>query len=200
MSKIDFKKDLAELYRVPAGRAVEVMVPPLRYLTIDGRGGPASPDYGGAIATLYPVVYTLKYSLRPEVDFVVGPLETMWWAEPPATLKRSDPAEWRWKAMIVVPDLVEEAHLADAADELHRTNKPAPLLDSVTVETIHEGLAVQVMHIGPYDTEAATISLLHAYITDNGFSPRGHHHEIYLSSPRTTAPENLKTVIRQPVH
>lgn len=200
MAAIDVKKDLAALYRPPADRAVEVDVPPLRYLMVDGRGAPAGPEYPDAIATLYPVAYTLKFALRGTIDFTVAPLETLWWSDGPGAFHHASPEDWRWTAMIAVPVAITEGHLATAAAELHRKKKAAPLLDRVRVAALDEGRAVQTMHVGPYDREMPAIRRVHDYMTDNGLMARGHHHEIYLSDPRTTAPERLKTVIRQPVH
>jgi hypothetical protein len=200
MSKLDFKKDYAEFFNPSAKQVAEVDLPPFRYLMVDGEGAPPAPRYQDAIATLYPLAYTLKFALKPEHDFTVGPLETMWWAEAPGGFHLAKPADWRWTAMIIVPDLVADDHLAVASAELRRKGKPAPLLDSVRVETLDEGACVQIMHIGPYAAEAETIRRMHDYMTDNGMSPRGHHHEIYLSDPRATSPDRLKTILRQPIH
>lgn len=200
MPKLDFKKDYARFFKPPADHVVEVDVPPFRYLMIDGRGAPSAQPYMDAIATVYPVAYTLKFALRPERDFVVGPLETLWWVDPPATFHHADPEDWRWTALMIVPDLVDTSHLGAAVATLRRKGKPAPRLDAVRVETLDEGACVQTMHVGPYAAETETIRRLHDYMTDNGLAARGQHHEIYLSDPRTTAPERLKTVIRQPVH
>lgn len=200
MSKTDFKKDYAEFFNPPAKQVAEVELPPFRYLMIDGTGAPPAVGYQDAIATLYPVAYTLKYALKPDHDFTVGPLETLWWVDTPGGFHLADPADWHWTAMIIVPDFVSEEHLAAAIAELRRKGKPAPLLDSVRMDTLDEGACVQIMHIGPYAAETETIRRLHDYMTDNGMEARGHHHEIYLSDPRTTAPERLRTIIRQPVH
>jgi hypothetical protein len=198
MPKLDFKKDFSRFFNPSAREVAEVDLPPFRYLMIDGRGEPGGREYMDAIATLYPIAYTLKFSLKPEHDFTVGPLETLWWDDTPDGFNLADPAGWRWSAMIIVPDFVTEDHLAAAAEELRRKGKEAPLLDRVRVETLDEGRCVQIMHVGPYDAETATIRRLHDYMTDNGMSFRGKHHEIYLSDPRRTAPQRLKMVIRQP--
>jgi hypothetical protein len=200
MSKLDFKKDFARFFNPPADQVAEVDVPPFHYLMIDGTGAPPAPRYQDAIATLYPVAYTLKFALKPDHDFVVGPLETLWWTDGPGGFHQTAPEDWHWTAMIVVPDVVTPADLETARDQIRRKAKPAPLLDLVRVETLDEGSCVQIMHIGPYAAETETIRRLHDYMTDNGLAARGRHHEIYLSDPRTTAPERLKTVIRQPVH
>ncbi|MBI5157568.1 MAG: GyrI-like domain-containing protein [Acidimicrobiia bacterium] len=179
---------------------VEVDVPPFQFLMVEGRGAPEGQEYPDAIATLYPVVYTLKFALKPERDFAIGPLESLWWDDTPGGFNVARREGWKWIAMIVVPDFVTQDDLAAAVDKVRGKGKPAALLDRIRLETLDEGRCVQIMHIGPYDAETPTIRQLHDYMTDNGLSFRGKHHEIYLSDPRTTAPERMKTVIRQPVH
>lgn len=200
MSKLDFKKDYAEFFNPSAKQVSEVELPPFRYLMIDGQGAPSATGYQDAIATLYPVAYTLKYALKPDHDFTVGPLETLWWVDAPGGFPTANPADWRWTAMIIVPDFVADDHLVAAIAELRRKGKSAPRLDSIRMETLDEGACVQIMHIGPYASELDTIRRLQDYMTDNGMERRGRHHEIYLSDPRTTAPERLRTILRQPVH
>lgn len=200
MPKVDFKKDFKRFFNPPDARVVEEDIPLFHYLMVDGEGAPGGQAYMDAIATLYPVAYTLKFALKPEHDFTIGPLETLWWHDTPGGFPISDPSQWKWTAMIVVPDFVTEQHCAAAVDSVRSKGKPAPLLDRVRLDSLDEGRSVQIMHIGPYEAEPATIHRLHDYITDNGLTMRGRHHEIYLSDPRATAPERLKTVIRQPVH
>lgn len=198
--KIDFKKDYKRFFNPPDARVVEEDIPPFRYLMVDGEGAPGGQAYMDAIATLYPVAYTLKFALKPEFEFTIGPLETLWWHDSAGAFPISDPSQWKWTAMIIVPDFVTEDHVAAAIDSVRSEGKPAPLLDRVRLDVLDEGRSVQIMHIGPYEAEPATIQRLHDYITDNGLTMRGRHHEIYLSDPRATAPERLKTAIRQPVH
>jgi hypothetical protein len=200
MPKVDFKKDYRRFFNPSAQQVVEEDIPPFQYLMIHGAGAPDGQEYMDAIATLYPVVYTLKFALKPEYEFTVGPLEGLWWDDTPHGFDAQHRDGWKWTAMIIVPDFVTAEHLTAAKAEVRRKAKVAPLLDRVDLETFDEGRCVQIMHIGPYAAEAPTIRRLHDYITDNGMTPRGKHHEIYLSDPRTTAPERLKTVIRQPVH
>ena len=200
MPNVDFKKDFKRLFNPSADQVVEEDIPPFQYVVIHGAGAPEGQEYMDAVATLYPVVYTLKFALRPEHEFTVGPLEGLWWDDTPHGFDAQHREGWKWTAMIVVPDFVTEEHLADAKAELRRKGKPAPLLDRVLLESLDEGRCVQIMHVGPYSAETPTIRRLHDYITDNGLRTRGRHHEIYLSDPRATAPERLKTVIRQPVH
>ena len=198
--KIDFKKDYKRFFNPTAQRVVEEELPPFQYLMVDGSGAPEGREYPDSLATLYPVAYTLKFVLKPERDFTIGPLETLWWDDTPGGFDVAHREGWKWTAMIVVPEFVTPDDLAGAVAEVRRKGKPAPLLDRVRLEALDEGRCVQIMHIGPYNAETPTIRRLHDYMTDNALSFRGKHHEIYLSDPRTTAPERLKTVIRQPVH
>ncbi|HAX81121.1 MAG TPA: hypothetical protein DCY40_00945 [Actinobacteria bacterium] len=200
MSRLDSTQSYAQLIDPPPTQVVEADLPPFRYLMIDGAGGPLAPRYQDAITTLYAVAHALQRALQPGIDFAIGPIETLWWADAPGGLHLTDPADWRWTAMIVVPDGVGEAHLAAAIDGLRRETPKVLLLDPVRIETFDEGACVQIMHVGPYAADTEASRRLRDYMTDNGIAARGHHHEIYLTDPRTTAPELMRTVIRQPVH
>ncbi len=179
-------------------------MPDLWFLTIDGRGEPGGDAYQDALGALYGTAYTLKFALKktqPERDFKVMPLEGLWWVEgdPPRLdeLQR-DRESWNWTMMIAVPDHVTPEEAADAAQQAGR-RKPLPAVDRVRLERFTEGLAAQVMHVGPYAEEAATLERLHAFVAEQGYELRGRHHEVYLGDPRRTAPERLKTVLRHPV-
>lgn len=131
------------------------------------------------------------------IDYIVMPLEGLWWTDDPSRLDLKDKSTWQWTAMMVQPEWVTADFVQHAMEEVRK--KKSFSLANVRFESYAEGLAVQIMHIGPYAAEEPTITKLHAYISDNGFEPNGKHHEIYLSDPRRTPPEKLKTVIRQPV-
>ncbi len=198
--KIDLKRQHKDLYRAATDPAL-VEVPPLPYLMFDGSGDPNGPAYQEALGALYAVAYALKFASKGAgTDFVVMPLEGLWWSDDLAEFSMEDRAAWRWTAMIAQPGHVTEAMVA-AAIETARGKKNPPGLDRVRFETYHEGLAAQVMHIGPYADEAPIIARLHAWIEAEGYTHHGakHHHEIYLSDPRRVAPEKMKTIIRQPV-
>jgi len=201
MSKIDFKKVLKHLYR-PSAREVSVVeVPPMNFLMIDGAGDPnVSPAYQQAVEALFSLSYALKFRVKRSkgVDYVVMPLEGLWWTDDPAQFSMSNKAIWKWTAMIMQPEFVTAEMVTEALDEL-RKKKALPALEKVRFETYREGLAVQIMHIGPYAAEEPTIARLHSFIRENGYELNGKHHEIYLSDPRRTAPEKLKTILRQPV-
>ena len=194
----------ALLYKASGKRIEVVEVPPIKYLTIDGAGDPTqSVDFQLAIEALYGLSYTLRFRLKKEgKEFKVGPLEGLWWVSgqanegfprPPA-----DQEEWRWTALIAQPDFVTEDHVAAAARELRITKNPIALA-RLHLKTIDEGTCVQVLHLGPYSAETSTIDSLHEYLAEHGLRPNGRHHEIYLNDPKRSAPEKLKTIIRQPV-
>ncbi len=199
MSKIDLKKDLKHLYHPSAKEAAVVDVPPMNFLMIDGTGDPnVSVEYQKAIEALFSLSYTVKFKVKKitGVDYAVTPLEGLWWTDDPSQL--ADKSLWKWTAMIMQPEFVT-AELVTETLAAVREKKGLAALDRVRFETYHEGLSAQIMHIGPYDAEGPTIARLHGFIKESGYEPWGKHHEIYLSDPRRTAPEKLKTVLRQPV-
>jgi len=200
MEKLDLRKQYRALY-APPREPVLVEVPPLNYLMVDGAGDPnTSQEYAAAIEALYGMAYTLKFMSKGSggPDWVVPPLEGLWWVEDMASFSAGNKDTWLWTAMIMQPAAVTEQMVHAAAEQL-RVKKNPPALSKLRFATLDEGLSAQVMHIGPYAEETPTIERLHAFIDQQGHALRGKHHEIYLSDPRRTAPEKLNTVIRQPV-
>ena len=130
-------------------------------------------------------------------NYSVPPLQGLWWCRDMSLFVAGKKDEWEWKLMIMQPDFVTDQNLNDAVIEVEK--KKNIKLPKIKFEKITEGLSAQVMHIGPYSDEAVTIANLHKFIKDNGYKLRGLHHEIYLGDPRKSAPEKLKTIIRQPV-
>ena len=205
MSPLDLVKTLHPLYSPPKDRCVIVEVPDLAFLMVDGRGDPgASEAFEAAVQALYSAAYTLKFSLKktdPERDFKVAPLEGLWWTDEAAPTMddlQRDRDAWNWTMMIAVPDAVtaDEVTAAAGAAARKRELTAAPL---IRLERLEEGLAAQIMHIGPYADEAPTIERLHEFVAAQGYELRGRHHEIYLGDPRRTAPARLKTVVRHAV-
>ena len=205
MPPLDFVKQLRPLYSPSAKHPAIVEVPDLAFLMIDGRGDPnTSEAYADALQALYSVAYTLKFTVKkadPERDFKVAPLEGLWWTDEGAPAMddlQRDRDAWNWTMMIAVPDAVtaDEVAAATGAAARKRELAAAPL---IRLEGLEEGLAAQIMHIGPYAEEAPTIERLHEFVAAQGYDLRGRHHEIYLGDPRRTAPERLKTVVRHPV-
>jgi hypothetical protein len=204
MSPADLSRQLKPLYAPSAKHPAIVEVPPLDFLMVDGRGAPESEVYAEALGALYSVAYTLKFTLKkvaPERDFKVMPLEGLWWGDverPTLAELQEQREDWNWRMMIAVPELVTAAEVAAAAEAAAR-RRPLPAVARLRHERFEEGLAAQIMHVGPYSEEAPTIERLHAWVEEQGYELRGRHHEIYLGDPRRTAPERLKTVIRHPV-
>ncbi len=202
MDKIDFKKTMKALYNPPAGRFVLVEVPPLDYVAVDGAGDPnTAPAYREAVEALYAAAYTLKFASKKELarDYVVPPLEGLWWAEDMASFKDRRKGEWSWTMLIMIPDFIDRAG-AERAIAAAKKKSASAALDRLRIERIAEGRAVQTLHVGSYDAEGPILAKLHEeFLPANGLVEAGHHHEIYLSDPRKTAPERLKTILRQPV-
>ncbi|PKP60189.1 MAG: hypothetical protein CVT88_03540 [Candidatus Altiarchaeales archaeon HGW-Altiarchaeales-1] len=203
MEKTDFKKELKDLYNSSAKEVVIVDVPQMNFLMIDGAGNPnTSQEFKDAIETLYAVSYTIKFMLKKEnsVDYVVMPLEGLWWADDMASfgLEGMDKDRWKWTLMIMQPEYVTKDIFGKALEEVKK-KKNLPFLSKIRLENLHEGLSAQILYVGHYDAEHTTIEKIHAFIKEKGYKFSGKHHEIYLSDPRKTAPEKLKTIIRQPI-
>jgi hypothetical protein len=200
--KVDFKKEFKELYAPPVDEFSLVTVPPLGYLMVDGHGNPnTSPDYVAAVETLYAVAYGLKFfsKLELEQDYVVPPLEGLWWADDLDAFRAGKKDDWDWTMMILVPDWLTPSHVASVAETV-RAKKPHLRIDKIRFESLEEGLSVQTTHIGAYDQEGPTLIRLHdEFLPAQGLRESGKHHEIYLSDPRRTDSGQLKTILRQPV-
>lgn len=197
MNKIDLTKLHKDSYSARSDPHI-VSIPAGNFLTILGRGAPGENTYLQKLDPLYAVAYRIKFHAKhASNDFVVCKLEGLWWFDDPAA--SAPPREqWNWKLMIRQPDFVVEDWVRTAQVEVENKKK-LPSAQDVRFEFFDEGLSAQIMHLGPYSEEAPTIARLHAFIEDEGYQPRGLHHEIYLSDPRKVAPEKLRTIIRQPV-
>ncbi len=201
MSKVDFKKEWKHLYQ-PKSTFEVIDVPAMNFLMIDGHGDPnVAQEYKDAVETLFPVAYAIKFLSKNELDrdYVVPPLEGLWWAEDmDAFTTARDKSQWDWTMMIMTPDWITTEMYQQGLERAGKKNPPA--LDKLRLENYHEGLSVQIMHIGTYEDEGPTLARLHhEFIPANGYRMAGKHHEIYLGDPRKVAPEKLKTVLRQPV-
>lgn len=200
--KVDFRKAL-DSYRAPRGGFRILDVPDLRYLMIDGQGDPnSSPAFSEALEALYPVAYKLKFVSRAETgrDYVVPPLEGLWWAEDlKAFTTARDKSRWDWTMMLLVPEWIGP-ELVRSAVEQAGVKKPPVRLDDVRLEELAEGLCVQTLHQGSFEEEGPVLERLHGeFVPAQGLALSGKHHEIYLSDFRRTAPEKQRTVLRQPV-
>jgi hypothetical protein len=202
----DLRKALAPFYSPPR-EPVLVDIPELGYLMIDGHGAPEesatepSSEFQQAFQALYPLVYTLRFALKPEGLVVpILPLEALWYTAGDLSFDMNFPPErWSWSVLMTVSDCVTPERFEDARAEVRRKKGDTPALARLRLERWCEGRAAQVMHIGPYAEERPTIERLHAFIAAQGLRPRGAHHEIYLGDPRRGDPAKLKTVLRQPV-
>lgn len=206
MTKIDLKKENKELYNPSTKEVSMVDVPKMNFLMIDGEGDPnTSKEYQDAMEALFPVSYKVKFISKKEKsqDYVVMPLEGLWWVDNMENFNIEDKSSWKWTAMIRQPDFISKRMINDTIEEVEKKKNPAAL-SKIRFEALHEGLSAQIMHIGPYSEEGPTVEKIHAFIEEKGYQFDGSksgekHHEIYISDVRRTKPERLKTIIRQPM-
>ncbi|UCC67131.1 MAG: GyrI-like domain-containing protein [Armatimonadota bacterium] len=202
MKKLELKRQLKHLYRPSSKQPVLVDVPAMNFLMADGAGDPdTAADFQEAVEALYSVSYTLKFAAKMgplATDYPVMALEGLWWADDMREFTVENRAAWQWTLMIMQPDIVTEAMFVSARAQVESKKNP-PALRKLRFERFHEGLSAQIMHIGPYSGERPAVEKLQRFIRESGCELRGKHHEIYLSDPRRAKPENLRTVIRQPV-
>lgn len=204
--------DVAALYKGRRDRVEIIEVPELGYITVTGRGDPNGPEFAVAVTALYSVSYAARAVVKRERGEAlrVMPLEALWWTDesPPRDLllaiaadavriTDADRSNWRWQAMIMQPKLIDEQVVAEALDQAR--TKAGAVVDGVEFTRWEEGTCAQILHVGAYSDEAPTRARLHDRLTACGYRPRGSQHEIYLSGPRRTAPQKLRTLLRQPV-
>lgn len=202
MNKIDFKKSL-DCYQAELHKFRIIDVPKLQYLMVDGKGDPnSSNDFANAIESLYPVAYKLKFASKLELgkDYVVPPLEGLWWAEDMAMFTTArDKSSWDWTLMIMVPDWIDHEMFVTAVENVAAKGKPNSL-DKVRMEALEESMCVQTLHIGSYDDETSILEQMHhRFIPEHGLKLVKKHHEIYFSDFRRVTPDKLRTILRQPV-
>lgn len=162
-----------------------VDIPPVRAIAVDGTGKPGGEEFTAAVQALYSVAYALRFALKAEgIERKVGHLEGLW------------DRDWHWTLFIAIPDEADPVHVAAA---IEKAREKAPAADRIRIDTIEEGTVVEALHVGPYATEPETVAAMEAFAGEQGLEPRGPHHEIYLSDPRRTAPDRLKTILRHPV-
>lgn len=202
MEKMDLKKMLKHLYQPSAKEIVRVDVPEMNFLMVDGEGDPNTAQaFVDAIEALYPVAYTLKFMVKKgslAIDYSVMPLEGLWWADDMSAFSTGNKDAWKWTLMVMQPEFITREMVKEAMETVAKKKKPVSL-PLIRFEAFKEGKAAQTLYIGPFAEEGPTIEKVHLFIEDNGCRRAGKHHEIYLSDPRRTAPEKLKTVIRQPM-
>ncbi len=201
MAKIDFKNALRPLYDPPTGDFALVDVRQMPFVKVNGEGDPnTAPAYRSAIEWLYGVSYAMKFAAKAELgtDYVVPPLEGLWWADDPRSFITRQKTQWRWTMMIMVPDFVTHDMFEKAV--MKTGGKLGQPPQSLRHESYAEGLSLQTLHVGSYDEEGPALARLHDEVMPGkGMTFNGPHHEIYLSDPRKTEAGRLKTVLRQPV-
>jgi hypothetical protein len=170
-----------------------------RYLTIEGSGAPAGEEFSQKVEALYPVAYGVKKICKARRnDFAVPKLEALWWVDGNRDARGISRNEWKWKLLIRVPEFVTQGDVTSAKEERMKRKKLA-LAAEIHLERLENGRCVQLLHVGPYSDEPRSIDLMHKFMETKGLKADGLHHEIYLSDPRKTAPQKIKTVLRQPV-
>lgn len=201
MDKIDFKKAHPELYRPSAKGFALIDVPDMQFVMVDGEGNPnTAPPYKRAVEWLFSVSYAMKFAAKASLkkDYVVPPLEGLWWADDPADFVARCKDRWRWTMMIMAPDFLTRAMFSGAVEKTQKKLGAPP--ESLRIEPYKEGRCFQILHIGGYDDEGRTLARLHDEVMPSqGLTFGGKHHEIYLSDARKTEPAKLKTILRQPV-
>ncbi|MBB6431581.1 GyrI-like domain-containing protein [Algisphaera agarilytica] len=200
--KIDFKKTLPS-YKARRGVFEVVDVPAMQYLMVDGGGGPEAESFKRAIETVYPVAYTLKFMSKNDLgkDYVVPPMEALWWAEDWSVFTTGyDRSRWEWSVMLMTPDWITREMFDAAVEKVAAKKNRPPGLDELRLGTLAEGRCVQTLHLGPFADEGPVLKRMHEqFIPEQGLKMTGKHHEIYFSDFRKTAPEKLRTLLRQPV-
>jgi hypothetical protein len=208
MPALDYKKQYKDLY-LPPEKPMLIDVPQMNFLMADGEGNPnGNQAFEDAVGALYSMSYTLKMlpkkGIVPEgyIDYTVPPLEGLWWLAEDGTFSFTQRSSWRWTVMIRQPDFVTAQLVNGQLPGLHK-KKPNPALEKLRLASFTEGLCVQMMHIGPYASEPATVAAMEGFMRVNGLATRlghgGKHHEVYISDPGRSKPENMKTVLRIPV-
>jgi len=204
----DFKKEYKEIY-MPKHKPEIITVPPVNYIAVRGKGNPNEEGgaYQQALGILYAVAYTLKMSYKTDYkmegffEYVVPPLEGFWWQDNVEGVDYSDKSSFQWISAIRLPDFVTKKDLDWAKETAEKKKK----LECSSAEflTIEEGLCVQMMHLGAFDDEPASVAVMDKFIQENGYvndmNSKRLHHEIYMTDARKTAPEKWKTVIRHPI-
>jgi len=201
MKKIDLKKELKHLYQPSAKEVVQVEVPTMSYLMIDGEGDPnTSQAFSEVVEALFAVSYAVKFAVKKgplAIDYGVMPLEGLWWADDMSAFSIEDKSQWKWTLMIMQPDFVTKEMIESAVSEVRKKKNPAAI-SKVRFEALSEGTCAQILHVGPFSEEGPSVEKVHRFIDSRG-ERAGKHHEIYLSDIRKADPAKWKTIIRQPM-
>ena len=201
MEKVDLKKELKHLYQPSAKEVVQIDVPTMNYLMVDGEGDPnTSQAYSDAVEALFMVSYAVKFMVKKgasAIDYGVMPLEGLWWADDMSRFTTTDKSDWKWTMMIMQPSFVTPEIIDSAIADAKKKKNPMAI-SKLRLEAFLEGRCAQILHIGPFSEEGPTIEKVHQFI-DSKSKRTGKHHEIYLSDIRKVDPSKWKTIIRQPM-
>jgi hypothetical protein len=200
VKKIDLRKELKQLYSPTAKEPELIKVPGFNFLMVDGEGAPESQEFQDAVQAVYSAAYTIKFMFKfdKKVDFPVMALEGLWWLKSGEPFQIGRREDWCWTLMILQPKFVMKSSLAKTIKKI-KEKKQVAALDKLRLEPFTEGLSVQMLHIGPYSEEPATMEKMKAFTAERGFTACGKHHEIYMSDPRRVKPEKMKTILRHAV-
>jgi hypothetical protein len=205
MNKLDLTKKYKSYYTAKTTPNL-VTIEAAQFISITGKGDPSAPEFTNHIQALYPIAYAIKFMHKANNnDFTVSKLEGLWWFDENkypgknmTTATEVPRSEWEYRLLIRMPEFVTAKDL-EKAKETVSAKKNAPLADKVEFFTLHEGKCIQMMHVGPFSTEPESLAQIAAFSAQNKLERNGLHHEIYLSDFRKTAPEKLKTILREPV-
>jgi len=206
VEKIDLRKQLKHLYSPSVKQAQIIQVPRFQFVMIDGTVAPGTPpaeseEFQNCLQAAYGAAFTLKFMSKLDkvnpIDYTVMALEGLWWVDSGVfDFQKKQP--WRFTLMILQPDHITGEMFAEAVEQIKKKHEN-PSLSCLRLESFEEGLAVQIMHIGPYSSEPASLEKMVTFAKDNGYRLHGKHHEIYLGDPRRANPEKLRTILRHPV-
>ena len=193
-----------QYYKQKKGTVTVVNVPPMNFIRIEGSGDPnTEASFSDAVSLLYKFSYTIKFMMKKKIKqilYSVMPLEGLWWADDMNDFTVEKKNAWKWSMMIMQPGFITHEDYLRAAEQITETSKQRnPLLGMQKFGEFHEGPAAQILHCGRYEDEGPTVGTLHAFISDNGYSLCGKHHEIYFGDPRRQKPASMKTILRQPI-
>ena len=203
MDRIDFKKTLAQLYNPKNTQEWELVdVPEMNFLMIEGEGNPnTAKSFTEAIEALYSTSYTLKFMSKRSLgkDYGVSVLEGLWYADDMGVFEAANKEAYKWTLMIMQPEWITQEMVDEARTQVN-AKKQLAALPLITFQPYREGISLQLLHVGSFDDEAPKLNELHhEYMPAHQYEFHGHHHEIYLSDMRRTAPEKLRTILRQPI-
>ena len=199
MAKIDLKKEMKQLYTAGKEPAI-VTVPEMTFIAYDGQGDPnTSKEFQDSMGVIFGLAYTIKFMCKEiDKDFVVMPLEGLWWTDDMSDFSVANKEKWKWTVIIALPNYIDIEIFNEAKKKLFAKKKLSNI-GKARLEKYEDGLSAQILHSGPYAEETPTIEKLHSFIKEQGYRMHKKHREIYFNSPQKVAPEKLKTIIRQPI-